>query len=216
MQARRPLIFRICRSCVPAFAIILTACAESPQSAGAPFDPYEAANRKVYNLNASLPGGGGSRFPPEIRQTARNIAHNLSMPSVAVNSLLQGDLRGASVASYRFAINSTIGMAGIADAVSEFGGPDHDTDFGETLHVWGAGEGAYLVLPLFGPTTTRDAVGRVVDTVIDPLDTVIKSPGSTYVKGIKIGAAALNGELSISYEADRDAFLTKRRNQLAR
>jgi phospholipid-binding lipoprotein MlaA len=64
---------------------------------------------------------------------------------------MQGDLRGAFISTMRFAINSTLGLGGLFDVASDFGVLDHDTDFGESLHTWGVGEGAYIELPVAGP-----------------------------------------------------------------
>jgi phospholipid-binding lipoprotein MlaA len=70
----------------------------------------------------------------------------------------------------RFVLNTTVGVLGLADPAGAIGLTEVETDFGETLAVWGAPEGAYLELPGFGPSTERDAAGRVVDFIIDPLD----------------------------------------------
>ena len=80
----------------------------------------------------------------------------------------------------RFVINSTLGFGGLFDVASDFGIEDHETDFGETLHVWGAGEGAYVELPFLGPSTQRDAVGKVVDLFTNPLSYTLDDPESYY------------------------------------
>ena len=78
-------------------------------------------------------------------------------------------------------------VAGIFDPASAMGIYEDDTDFGETLHVWGAPEGAFLVVPLAGPTTERDLLGSVVDIVIDPVNTLISTPESYYATAAKVG-----------------------------
>ncbi len=90
------------------------------------------------------------------------------MPSRVVNDLLQLRPDRATENALRFAINSTIGLAGLFDPASAIGLYGRRTDFGETLHRWGVGEGAYVVLPLLGPSTERDALGFVVDAILDP------------------------------------------------
>ncbi|MFC3117603.1 MlaA family lipoprotein [Jhaorihella thermophila] len=98
------------------------------------------------------------------------------MPSAFVNSLLQGNFKRAGTAALRFALNSTIGFAGLADPATDFGIPPADTDFGETLHVWGFGEGPFVMLPIYGPSTSRDAIGVVTDLFTNPLSLCAAAP----------------------------------------
>ncbi|WP_299727729.1 VacJ family lipoprotein [uncultured Tateyamaria sp.] len=167
------------------------ACAGTNQTAVTPAginDPYETQNRKVHAFNRGLDRaivrpaavGYSSVLPDEIEDTIGNFATNLGKPSVMVNSLLQGDLRGFGNATLRFTINSTFGLLGFFDPATEFKMADHDTDFGETLYVWGAGEGVYLELPVLGPSTTRSATGRFVDLFTNPLSYILESPEEYY------------------------------------
>lgn len=215
-------------------AILLSACASgqvaAPQSGGI-HDPYETQNRKVHAFNKKIFGKGGKGtyarvVPGEIQNTIHNVAQNLSMPQVAVNSLLQGDLHGTGIASYRFVVNSTLGIAGIIDVASEFEVEEHDTDFGETLHVWGVGEGAYLELPILGPSTQRDTAGRVVDLFTDPLSYAIDEPDKYVGTAIKLvdklgkgsrRSGAIGDVLTNSadsYAQARLIYLQKRRYEL--
>ncbi|MFL4469129.1 VacJ family lipoprotein [Tateyamaria armeniaca] len=170
---------------------MLGACAGSNQTALTPEginDPYEAQNRKVHAFNRGLdrsivrPAALGYTkvLPDEIEETIGNFATNLGQPSVMVNSLLQGDLRGFGQSTLRFTINSTFGLLGFFDPATEFKMADHNTDFGETLFVWGAEEGVYLELPFLGPATTRSATGRFVDLFTNPLTYVLESPEEYY------------------------------------
>ncbi|MEM6373332.1 MAG: VacJ family lipoprotein [Pseudomonadota bacterium] len=151
-------------------------------------DPYEAQNRKVHAFNRGLdralvrPAAVGytSVLPDELEESVGNFATNLGQPSVMVNSLLQGNLRGFGQSTLRFTVNSTLGLLGFFDAASELRMADHTTDFGETLYVWGAGEGVYLELPLIGPSTTRSATGRFVDLFTNPLSYILDSPEEYY------------------------------------
>ena len=104
-----------------------------------------------------------------------NFGSNLSLPGKVVNSLLQGRPEPAVKNTFRFALNTTLGLGGLFDpAGADFALPEIDTDFGETLHVWGVPSGAYLELPVLGPSTERDLAGKIVDFVlIDPLDSVL-------------------------------------------
>lgn len=102
-----------------------------------------------------------------------NFFNNVGEPLNAVNNALQGDIDGVTYSTLRFLTNSTFGFAGLYNAADDFGIPEDDTDFGETMFVWGIGEGPYLEVPFFGPQTTRRFVGRGVDILIDPLGLVI-------------------------------------------
>lgn len=152
------------------------------------WDPYEQGNRKVHAFNRGLDRaiirptsrGYSSILPDEIEDSIGNVAENLAMPGVFVNAILQGDLRTAGLATTRFLVNSTLGMGGMFDVASDFQVEEADTDFGETLHVWGVGEGAYIELPLLGPATGRDTAGKIVDLFTNPLSYTLPSPEKTY------------------------------------
>lgn len=178
---------------------IMGACAGSNETALTPEginDPNEAQNRKVHAFNRGLdravvrPAAVGytSVLPDEIEETIGNFSANLGQPTVMVNSLLQGDLRGFGRSTLRFTVNSTVGLLGFFDPVGEFGGQDHDTDFGETLYVWGVGEGTYMELPFIGPSTARHTTGRVVDLFLNPLSFVLESPETYYGTAASVAA----------------------------
>ena len=163
-------------------------------------DPYEVQNRKVHAFNRGLdkalvrPAAKGYTkiLPDEIEDSVGHFATNLGRPAQMTNALLQGDLRGLTRSTARFVINSTFGLAGMFDVATDLGIKDHDTDFGETLYVWGAKEGAYVELPVLGPSTTRDTVGTVVDLFTNPLSYTVDSPESYY--GTAASAAARLGD----------------------
>ncbi len=159
-------------------------------------DPNEARNRKVHAFNIKLdkailrPAGRGysKAVPDEFEDSISNFATNLAQPSMMVNSLLQGDFRGAGLSTVRFLTNTVLGFGGLVDAATEFQVPQHNTDFGETLYVWGAAEGPYVELPVVGPATRRDAVGRVVDMFTNPLTYSLPSPEKYYSTGAKLAS----------------------------
>ena len=97
-----------------------------------------------------------------------NFFTNLGSPSLFANDLLQGEITDAAKTFSRFGINTTIGIAGFFDPATNFGVPAHYADFGQTLHQYGVGPGPYIVLPLFGPSTLRDAVGTGADAAMRP------------------------------------------------
>lgn len=140
-------------------------------------DPLEGFNRSVDGFNQvvdkavvkPLAQGYDKVTPPEIKTVIGNFFSNLDDISVAVNNLLQGKPKAAGSDITRFALNTTIGIVGLADVATELGFQKNDEDFGQTLGVWGMGSGPYLVLPLLGPSTLRDAPARFVDAPLDPL-----------------------------------------------
>lgn len=167
--------------CALVLAGLLAGCATptpEQKASGEIFDPYERGNRRMHNFNVALdkalfrPASKGyvNIVPEPIVDSFNSFADNISMPGNAVDYLLQGRLKESGISLLRFAINSTVGFAGLADPATEFGIPQVDTDFGETLYVWGFGEGAYLELPFYGPSTTRNAVGVVANLFTNPVD----------------------------------------------
>ena len=163
----------------PVFALCLLALASGCTSMRAPSasDPLEGFNRGVSNFNEvidkaalkPLAKGYQAITAPEVRTCVNNFFSNLEDISVAFNNLLQGKPKAAGSDLCRVALNSTLGIFGLADVASELGFQKHEEDFGQTLAVWGARPGPYLVLPFLGPSTVRDTVGRVVDSPLDPL-----------------------------------------------
>ena len=143
-------------------------------------DPLEPVNRVIFYLNdfliemflKPLTEIYDLVFPAVVKDGVGNVLDNLRAPVILVNDLLQGEGERAWQTTQRFFINSTIGVAGIFDvAESQMGIPEHSEDFGQTLAVWGTGEMFYLVIPLFGPSSPRDAVGKlVVDSFFDPFN----------------------------------------------
>jgi len=153
-------------------------------------DPLETVNRAVFDVNDFLdrllirPLAELYRVtvPPPIRDRIAAILRNMDEPVVFANNLLQGRLSDAGTTATRFLINTTLGGAGMFEVASGYGFNRQVGDFGQTLHTWGLGEGAYLVLPVLGPSNLRDAVGLGVDTVISPWKYVV-SYGDSRIEG---------------------------------
>ncbi len=148
-------------------------------------DPLEPLNRGIFKVNTVLDGlllEPAARMyrtatPQFFRTGVSNFLANLSTPVVLANDLLQGDFQRAELTLGRFMMNTILGLGGLIDVGGKLGMPPrHSEDFGQTLAVYGSGPGPYLVLPLLGPSTGRDAVGRVVDLAFDPL-TVLGAAG---------------------------------------
>jgi phospholipid-binding lipoprotein MlaA len=137
-------------------------------------DPLEPFNRAVFAVNDKVylwvldPAATGYSkvLPADIRGCIGNFFYNLGEPVRAVNSLLQGRFRDSGLALSRFVLNSVFGVFGLADPASnEFSIAPVRASFGETLSVWGIGDGFYVVVPLLGPSTARDFTGTVVDSI---------------------------------------------------
>ncbi len=150
---------------------------ETPQDAVVA-DPFESWNRAVFKLNSGLdtvllePAANAYRFvlPKFGRNRVRDFVDNLKTPVWFANDLLQGEWGRAGNSAARFGLNTTFGLLGTYDfAAHQADLPKHDEDFGQTLAVWGVGNGPYLMLPLLGPSTLRDAAGLGVDYAMDPL-----------------------------------------------
>jgi phospholipid-binding lipoprotein MlaA len=106
--------------------------------------------------------------PEPARDGVHNFLANLGEPQTFANDILQGEVKRAATTLGRFTINTTLGIGGLVDAATKIGLDGHTTDFGETLAIYGADEGPYLVLPVLGPSNPRDAAGDLVDVGLDP------------------------------------------------
>lgn len=172
-------------------ASLMAGCAVGPAAQGDINDPNEGVNRAVHGFNKGVdtvllrPASRvyGAVVPAPLRTGVNNFAENLEGPGDVVNNILQGRIDQAGNNTLRFAVNTTMGIAGLFDAASFLGLPEGDTDFGETLLIWGAGEGAYVELPVRGPSTTRDAVGQVVDLFLNPFSYVLKPAHAEVASG---------------------------------
>lgn len=163
-------------------ALLLTATsgctsAKNEMQATVVNDPLEPLNRGVFAFNNALdraliePVAKVYNFltPDFFRAGVQNFMRNLRSPLIVANNVLQGDLKGAGVATARFVINTVGGIGGLFDLAGAQGMPYEPEDFGQTLAVWGLGEGFYLVLPVVGPSSLRDTAGMAVDTIADPV-----------------------------------------------
>jgi phospholipid-binding lipoprotein MlaA len=164
----------------------LAACG-APGAGDGIYDPLEPMNRAVHGLNKGLDRvfieplakGSESVIPEPLRRGVTNVADTLELPGDIANDLLQANVKDAGTNTLRLGMNLTFGLAGLFDFATALGLPKSDTDFGETLHVWGVGEGPYVELPVFGPSTLRDAVGLAVDMAADPVNNVFSGRDAT-------------------------------------
>jgi phospholipid-binding lipoprotein MlaA len=141
-------------------------------------DSLESFNRNMFYVNERLDQYAlrpvavayTNVMPNPLERGIGNFFSNLNEITNVVNDVLQGKFKQAGHDGGRFLINSTIGMAGFFDVAERAGVSKSDgEDFGQTLAVWGVGEGPYLMLPLLGPSTLRDAPSKFIDSLINPL-----------------------------------------------
>lgn len=207
--------------------LAFSGCASVPNPD--PRDPFESFNRGVYSFNEGLdtvvltPVATAYRnvTPALVRSGVSNFFGNLEDAWSFVNSLLQGKLRPAVDNFFRFGVNSTFGILGLFDVASEMQIDRHSEDFGQTLGSWGFGPGPYLVLPVFGPSSLRDALALPVDwkgDLVGHVDDVATRNGLRVLNLIDTRASLLGVSSSLDeitfdkYSFMRDAFLQRRRN----
>jgi len=154
-------------------ACLLAGCATTGM--GTPGDPLERMTRATYRFNNAIdravlkPVATAYRehLPEPVQNGIDNVLENLAFPTTIVNDLLQLKIKDALIDLGRFAVNTTLGIGGLFDPASSIGIPRNDEDFGQTLGRWGVPSGPYLVVPLLGPSTIRDAPSIVADGYTD-------------------------------------------------
>ena len=218
--------------CLMALAVGLSGCATIQDARGGPgqrLDPWEKWNRKVFNFNDELDKAVlkpvataySNVVPQQVRRGVGNFFSNFADAWSAINNILQGKFTAASEDATRVGANTLFGLFGILDVASEMGLEHHYEDFGQTLGRYGVGAGAYVMLPILGPSTVRD-------TAALPLDRLASPPAFFSGTGTQIGLTSLqivntrSGLLGASRVIDdialdrytfvRDAFLQRRRS----
>jgi phospholipid-binding lipoprotein MlaA len=211
------------------FAVV--GCASIPEGeVRSPKDPWEAMNRTTFEFNEKLdkfairPATEGYVFimPTPVRDGISNMISNVLDVPTAVNDLLQGKPKDSLDDLSRVFVNSTLGVAGIFDVASAGGMEKRREDFGQTFATWGFESGPYIVLPLFGASSVRDAVGLGVDILTDPLFQGIKqktlSNAITAIRFMDVRAKfleagdLLDGIVIDKYTFTRDTYFQRRRS----
>jgi phospholipid-binding lipoprotein MlaA len=192
-------------------------------------DRFENLNRKVFYVNDRLdhfalrPAAVTYKklMPNPLEKGIENIFSNLDEVTNVVNDLLQGKFSQACHDSGRFLLNTTLGLGGLFDVAKHAGLEKSDgEDFGQTLAVWGVGEGPYLMLPLMGPSTLRDAPSKFVDSITSPFSYVDDVRTRNTARGVELltkRAALLEIDRVISgdkYLFVRDVYLQRSRYQV--
>ena len=198
-------------------------------------DPLKPLNRVIHSFNDGvvdyvarpLYTGYAYVTPRFVRTGIGNAFHNALFPVRFVNNILQGKGKAAGVEMSRFILNTTAGLGGLINVAKNHKTivPVSDEDLGQTFGVWGMGEGIYLVLPFFGPSTLRDTVGKVGDHFLDPLTYVSPTGLSLGLKGGRTFNELdsvldqydnINRMAVEPYTAFRDAYIQHRRALIAK
>lgn len=204
--------------------LLLTGAPGSAQEIASSDDPWEPFNRRVYVFNDTLdrwvlkPTAKGYNYvmPDFAQRGVGNFISNVYDFNSWFNSLLQGEFAGSMQAGGRFLINSTLGLLGLIDVASEMGIEHFDSDFGQTLAVWGVGSGPFVMVPLIGPRTVRSTVGYFADSyasIPSQLKEQLISWTFWTVEIIDYRARLLDAEELITgdrYIFMRDAYLQRR------
>ncbi|MEO0914493.1 MAG: VacJ family lipoprotein [Pseudomonadota bacterium] len=209
-------------------------CTDPAVVSAADGDPYEATNRAIHGFNKGLDRnllrpvseGYGTVVPKPARTGVSNVVSNINEPLTFINHSLQGDFDDAGATFFRFAVNTVFGFGGLLDIGTDAGIIERPTDFGETLAVWGVRQGAYLELPVFGPSSERDLAGRVVDLAMNPTRYVLPTTEQQVLAGASVADVvntryefrsvvdALLYESADSYAAARIAYLQNKARAL--
>ena len=220
-----------------ALALLAGGCAETQavQDADATqvSDPLEGMNRVFFDLNQRLDRDAGKPVataykqdvPQRVRGSLHNVLDNLGGPVNVANDLLEVQFTNAGIAAGRFLVNTTIGVAGIFDVATDWGLPERNRDFGETMGTYGVPPGPYLVLPLRGSTDVRDFAGNYLDGFVTPLH-FVRYDGSNYVGLMKSTLGSMDNRsanlvtyedierASVDYYATMRTLYTERRARL--
>jgi phospholipid-binding lipoprotein MlaA len=203
--------------------------AAPPAEEPGPADPWEPFNRPIFAFNDFLsrhalePLGRGWAFvvPEFARNSISRVYANARTPGVMLNNLLQWKPRDAGVDLARFLLNSSIGLAGLMDPGMAIGLEPNHEDFGQTFGVWGIPPGPYLVLPFFGPSSPRDAVGRAADSATVPVSWFVPIWATATITTVDLAntfsfvAEDIASERAASfdwYAAVRNAHVSRREN----
>ena len=207
MKKNRPVLLAI----LLLQLVILGGCASQQVTLTDPErDPWEAYNRKIHSFNMGLDRvilrpvakGYDIIMPDAPQRGVRNFFKNLAYPVTFINLILQGKFEDSLTATGRFLMNSSVGVLGFFDVATKVDIPKFDEDFGQTLAVWGWKDSRYLVMPLFGPYTARDFIGRGFYGYFHPISYAVREYNN-YIP-LVVDLITLRAEL-LPFQAELDA-----------
>ena len=207
MKKNRPVLLAI----LLLQLVILGGCASQQVTLTDPErDPWEAYNRKIHSFNMGLDRvilrpvakGYDIIMPDAPQRGVRNFFKNLAYPVTFINLILQGKFEDSLTATGRFLMNSSVGVLGFFDVATRVDIPKFDEDFGQTLAVWGWKDSRYLVMPLFGPYTARDFIGRGFYGYFHPISFAVREYNN-YIP-LVVDLITLRAEL-LPFQAELDA-----------
>jgi phospholipid-binding lipoprotein MlaA len=176
-------LYRLLAFILSAALLLAAAGCASVTEDGEVNDPFESTNRKIYAFNEEVDrivlkplAKGYQKLPSPVQTGTHNFFSNLDDVVVVVNDALQLNLEQFTSDALRLSVNSTFGLFGLIDMGTPMGLPKHNESFADTLGYWGVGSGPYIVLPIFGPSSVRDAPSLYVDFLVHPIGQV--SPAS--------------------------------------
>lgn len=180
-------------------------------------DSVEPINRGIWLVNEGLLVGlihptarvYRTLVPSRVRGSIQDFGRNVAYPGRVVNHMLQGRWGGAGDETLRFVTNSTVGLAGFFDPATKWNMPKSDANFGQTFGIWGWKQNNYVVLPFFGPSDDRSAIGLVSDKLSEPLNYHppydMVNPATTYNR-----LSDLSEEAKRLLQIDADSYATSR------
>lgn len=213
------LLNRLTRLCVCAGIALVPLAAQAAEE-----DPWEGVNRVIFRFNDTIdtyalkPIAQGYQYvaPQFVEDGVHNFFNNIGDVGNLANNVLQAKPAAAGVDTARLIFNTTFGLLGFVDVGSRMGLQRSDEDFGQTLGYWGVGSGPFVMLPLFGPSTVRDAIAKYPDTYISPYRYIDHVPTRNTALGINLvdtRASLLSAERLINgdkYIFIRNAYLQNR------
>ena len=201
-----------------ALTLGMAACAQRPPASDVEAtqefnennDPFEPANRVSYAVTDGLdtyvlaPVARAYRYavPGVVRRPIHNVLQNMTTPVLFINDVVQTKPRRAGDTFMRFVINTTAGVGGMFDVAGGWGYPAHNTDFGQTLALWGIPSGPFLFLPLLGPSDPRDATGYGVDILFDPFTWVPSGHGLKTLNTARFALGTVDARANVLDETD--------------
>ena len=173
------------------------------------YDPLEGFNRAIFKFNNVADrlilepvARGYRKLPSPMQSGISNFLSNLRLPLIIVNQLLQGQVKNSAESTGRFIVNTTAGVVGLFDVADRIGLEEKEEDYGQTLATWGVGDGFYVVLPIFGPSSLRDSAGLILTAVTDPVNAYAVTEGEGWVVPVRTTINAIDRRSKIIDEVN--------------